>query len=152
MLSKSLLVSLGLLLTVACEPASSDTDTDTDTDEPPVGEAPAFITTMTHLEGAWNYSGADGDVKFEFDVGKVKHGMDVFSEAEGIMTVESETPFALKSLENGNTIFTQLLEAGMGVGTHCDIVIPHKSIDCSDRIIIIKAIICIFLVIIIILC
>jgi hypothetical protein len=113
---------LALLLTFACTPT---TPGDTDTDEPDTDDlgtrAPAYIATMTHLEGDWDYSGDDGTAKFEQDVTKIQRGIQVFSDAGGIMTVESEIPFSTKALIEESAIFTELMEAEMGVGSHCDI-------------------------------
>lgn len=84
-------------------------------------EAPAFIATMTHLEGGWSYEGPQGEEKFAIDVSKIQRGMGIFSELGAVMTVESEIPFAEKAIATNSSIFTELLDAGFGVGTHCDI-------------------------------
>ena len=96
----------------------------------PTDEAPAFIATMTHLESGWNYDGPDGDAKFDIDVLKIRTGMDIFSAAGGIMTVESEVPFSTKALALNSPIFTDLLAANFGVGSHCDI---KSTLDISDE-------------------
>ena len=99
----------------------SSSSNDDSTGATPGGEAPAYIATMTHLEGGWSYDGPNGDEKFERDLIKIRAGMDIFNAAGGIMTVESEIPFSTKAIAVDSPIFTELLDAGFGVGTHCDI-------------------------------
>ena len=83
--------------------------------------APAYLATMTHMEGDWDFDGPDGTAKFDLTVKKLEKGMAMFREAGGVMTVESEIPFATKALELNSDIFDVLMDEGFGVGTHCDI-------------------------------
>ena len=102
---------------VACGELTAETDTFQER-----GEAPAYIATMTHLEGDWSYSeGEGGDLRFQWDNNKIRDAMTLFEQEGGVMTVESEVPFATKELEMNEGIFDELLARGMGVGTHCDI-------------------------------
>ncbi len=89
---------------------------------PPQPEgAPIFITTMTHLEGAWSYDGAMGERRFGGDVAKIRLAMETFGAYDAKLTIESEIPFATAELQFETGIFGELLAAGHGVGTHCDI-------------------------------
>jgi hypothetical protein len=92
-----------------------------DAGPPPVARAPIFITTMTHLEGAWRYDGAMGRRKFDGDETKIRLAMSTFDAHGAKLTIESEIPFSAAALEYGSDIFAELLAAGHGVGTHCDI-------------------------------
>jgi hypothetical protein len=92
-----------------------------DAGPPPGARAPIFITTMTHLEGNWRYEGPMGERKFMGDVGKIRLAMSTFAAHGAKLTVESEIPFSTAAIESGSEIFTELLESGHGVGTHCDI-------------------------------
>jgi len=84
-------------------------------------KAPIFITTMTHLEGNWDYGGDNGEKKFQLDVGKIQTAMDTFDAHEALLTIESEIPFSTMAKKVQSDIFDQLIARGHGVGTHCDI-------------------------------
>ena len=104
------------------EPLPNPTpDVSVDSPPTPAKVAPIFITTMTHLEGGWNYKGDQGKTKFEKDIEKIELGMDTFEKFGALLTIESEIPFASAATQWNNDIFTRILERGHGVGTHCDI-------------------------------
>jgi hypothetical protein len=84
-------------------------------------KAPIFITTMTHLEGNWDYGGNNGEKKFELDVKKIHTAMDTFDAHGALLTIESEIPFSTMAKKVQSDIFDQLMARGHGVGTHCDI-------------------------------
>jgi len=102
--------------------ASSAVDVSEDGAPSPGGVAPLFITTMTHLEGSWNYGGPQGHDKFDVDVDKIVLAMNTFEPHGALLTVESEVPFSTAATEWNSDIFDQLMARGHGVGTHCDIV------------------------------
>jgi hypothetical protein len=80
---------------------------------------PLFITTMTHMEGNWHDD--EIEVQFNKNVQLLRYGMDLYSEYDAKMTVESEKPFAQGSINWGVNILQEVLDKGHGVGTHCDI-------------------------------
>ena len=101
--------------------STSDSAKGADTGTAPKGKAPIFITTMTHLEGNWNYDGKQGRDKFDLDVTKIGVAMDTFDAHVALLTIESETPFSQAAIKWESDIFTKIQARGHGVGTHCDI-------------------------------
>ena len=85
----------------------------------PQGDAPLFMTTMTHME-----QGFDDDTNqavFLLHVDQLRYGMDLFDAYGARMTVESEQPFARANALWDLNILAEILGRGHGVGTHCDI-------------------------------
>jgi hypothetical protein len=102
--------------------ADADADADADTgdtgDETPSPIHPLYFTTMTHME-----AGHDDDVsEFVFDnhVARLRNTMEIASAHSGVITIESELPFAIGCETWGLNMMAEVLEAGHGVGTHCD--------------------------------
>ena len=89
--------------------------------------APIFITTMTHLEGNWDFSGNDGKEKFDQKILSIELAMDTFEKYDALLTIESEIPFSTAAIEWSSDIFQAILNRGHGAGTHCDIS-PLQSI------------------------
>ena len=83
-------------------------------------DAPVFFSTMTHLEGGWDFVEED-EVKFLVQVEKMRTAMDYAEDYDAILTFESERPFARAMDKWGVNIFQEALDRGMGIGTHCDI-------------------------------
>ena len=96
---------------------AADTGTGTGT-----GAAPFFVTTMVHMEGG-HIDDVDPDA-FAAHLAMLRHGMSVADEYEAKLTIESELPFATAVTESGETILTDALAGGHGVGTHCDVGYP----------------------------
>lgn len=123
--SKFLCVSLGNLLMVGCGVSKDDTETSTDTDTDTIvdtGEPevyPLFFTTMSHMEG-----GHPDDVReesFLHHAELLRYTADLATQYSAIITVESEIPFATGCVTWGDNVLAEILEAGHGVSTHCDI-------------------------------
>jgi hypothetical protein len=83
------------------------------------GEAPLFMTTMTHMEG--NFSDDKNQNIFQLHVKEVRYGMDLAQEYDAILTIESEKPFARANAYWHLNIMAEIRDRGFGVGTHCDI-------------------------------
>ena len=96
------------------------TEMDNSEEIEPAG-APIFITTMTHLEGNWDFSGNDGKEKFDQKILSIELAMDTFEKYDALLTIESEMPFAKAAIEWSSDIFQAILNRGHGAGTHCDI-------------------------------
>ena len=96
------------------------TEMDNSEEIEPAG-APIFITTMTHLEGNWDFSGNDGKEKFDQKILSIELAMDTFDKYDALLTIESEIPFAKAAIEWSSDIFQAILNRGHGAGTHCDI-------------------------------
>jgi hypothetical protein len=83
------------------------------------GEAPLFMTTMTHMEGNFN-DDKKQDV-FLLHVKELRYAMDLAQEYGAILTIESEKPFARANTIWNVNIMAEIRDRGFGVGTHCDI-------------------------------
>jgi hypothetical protein len=82
-------------------------------------EAPLYLTTMTHMEGAWEDD--RNESLFLRHVEQLRYGMDLAEEYGAILTIESEKPFARGNTLWGVNIMAEVRDRGFGVGTHCDI-------------------------------
>ncbi|MBM3151241.1 MAG: hypothetical protein FJZ96_03400 [Chloroflexi bacterium] len=85
----------------------------------PDGDAPLFLTTMTHMEGNWDDD--TQELVFLNHVEKLRYGMTLAEEYDAILTVESEKPFARANDIWDLNIMAEVEARGHGVGTHCDI-------------------------------
>ncbi len=83
------------------------------------GDAPLYMTTMTHMEGGWNDDRDEGI--FLRHVEELRYGMDLADEYDAILTIESEQPFARANTLWNLNIMAEIQNRGHGVGTHCDI-------------------------------
>ena len=84
----------------------------------PGGEAPLFMTTMTHMEQGFT-DNRDQNV-FNLHVAQLRYGMDLADEYGAKLTIESEQPFARANTKWNLNVMAEILERGHGVGTHCD--------------------------------
>lgn len=127
-----------LLLTIILAACSIPTDnpprpTLSETSPPPVtlesapgqnGEAPLYLTTMTHME-----HGFDDDTNqgvFEIHVQQLTYGMDLADEYDAKLTIESEQPFAIANVTWNRNFMAEIMTRGHGVGTHCDFGFHEK--------------------------
>jgi hypothetical protein len=83
------------------------------------GEAPLFLTTMTHMES--NFSDDRDQAVFFRHVELLRTGISLASEYEAKLTIESELPFAIACEKWGLNMLQEALDRGMGVGTHSDL-------------------------------
>jgi hypothetical protein len=129
-MKRNLIVTLILtLILVACSiptdrpprPTPPEGSTPPLTSEPvpgQTGEAPLYLTTMTHME-----HGFDDDTNqgvFEIHVQQLTYGMDLADEYGAILTIESEQPFAIANQTWDRNFMAEIMARGHGVGTHCD--------------------------------
>lgn len=93
------------------------------------GDAPLFMTTMTHMEGNWNDD--KEEAIFLRHVEELRYGMDLAEEYDAILTIESEKPFARANTIWNLNVMAEIRDRGFGVGTHCDIGYnePSSSVD-----------------------
>jgi len=139
------LACIGLLALVGCgegsgndSPDSNTPDTkvpdtsapDTkqpDTTQPdtnaPQQQFPLYFSTMTHLEGSTPYNSNEN--VFNNVIVKLEGAMALASKYDALMTIESEKPFALACVDFNRNFLAEVLAAGHGVGTHCDIGVPE---------------------------
>ncbi len=84
----------------------------------PRGDAPLFMTTMTHMEQSFN---DDRDqAVFNQHIQELTYGMDLADEYGAILTIESEQPFAIANTTWNRNFMAEIVARGHGVGTHCD--------------------------------
>lgn len=91
---------------------------------PSSGNAPLYLTTMTHMESKWE-DDTDQTV-FLQHVEQIRYGLGLANEYGARFTIESELPFANGARIWGVNILQEVLQLGHGVGTHSDIN-PQKS-------------------------
>jgi hypothetical protein len=91
--------------------------------------APVFFSTMTHLEGGWDFV-EKKESMFDDQANKLRIAMDYAEQYDAILTFESEMPFSRAMVQWGDNVFQEALDRGMGIGTHCDIT-PRS--DFSDE-------------------
>jgi hypothetical protein len=93
------------------------------------GDAPLFMTTMTHMEGNWNDDQNEGI--FLRHVEELRYGMNLAEEYSALLTIESEKPFARANTIWNLNIMAEISDRGFGVGTHCDIGFnePSSSVE-----------------------
>lgn len=83
-----------------------------------VGDAPFYITTMTHMESA--FKDDKDEALFNKHVDDIRWAMKLFDEYGAKLTIESEKPFASANIKWGLNFFKEILGAGHGVGSHAD--------------------------------
>jgi len=81
--------------------------------------APLYLTTMTHMES--NFTDDRDQAVFLRHVELLRYGISLAREYGAKLTIESELPFALACEKWGVNIFQEILNQGMGVGTHSDL-------------------------------
>jgi len=82
------------------------------------GDAPLYMTTMTHMEGGFTDDKDQG--VFLKHVDELRYGMDLADEYGAKLTIESEQPFARANTKWNLNAMVEVLQRGHGVGTHCD--------------------------------
>ena len=88
------------------------------------GQAPLFLSTMTHMEN--NFTDDKNEATFNRNVEKLRFGMELASEYEAVLTIESEEPFSRANEIWGLNFFEEILSKGHFTGTHCDIGGPFQ--------------------------
>jgi hypothetical protein len=83
------------------------------------GEAPLFLTTMTHMES--NFTDDRDQAVFLRHVELLRTGISLAGEYDAKLTIESELPFAIACDKWGLNMLQEALDRGMGVGTHSDL-------------------------------
>ena len=83
------------------------------------GAAPLYLTTMTHMES--NFTDDRDQAVFLRHVELLRYGISLAKEYGAKLTIESELPFALACEKWGVNILQEILDQGMGVGTHSDL-------------------------------
>jgi len=81
-------------------------------------EYPFYLTTMTHLEINTTYD--VNEVLFNMHTENIRWGIDLADQYGAKLTFESERPFAQACVNWGVNVLQEILDAGHGVGTHCD--------------------------------
>ena len=84
----------------------------------PEDRAPLLMTTMTHMEGGFNDD--ESEEAFLRHVEQLRYGMSLADEYGAKLTIESERPFAEANEIWDLNIMQEIVDAGHGVGTHCD--------------------------------
>lgn len=82
------------------------------------GDAPLYMTTMTHMEQ--NFDDDKNQAIFAKHIQELTYGMDLADEYGVVLTIESEQPFARANSIWGNNFMAEIVRRGHGVGTHCD--------------------------------
>ena len=116
-------VNAFLMLALLCGCSSSGEET-ADTDSVPPQTYPLFFSTMTHMEGG--HPDDESEMVFNLHVQALRDTIALASEYNGRITIESEIPFATGCEIWGTNMMLEILEAGHGVGTHCDISDPFE--------------------------
>ena len=117
------------------EPDTNEPDTnEPDIAEPDIAEPdtnapkqqfPLYFSTMTHLEGGVPYE--SNEKMFNNVIVKLEGAMALASKYDAMMTIESEKPFATACVDFNRNFLAEVLAAGHGVGTHCDIGVPKPN-------------------------
>lgn len=93
-------------------------------------QAPLLFTTMTHMEGG--HTDDRSSRVFLTHVDQLRFGMQLFDAYGAKMTVESEKPFATACTTWGINMMQEILDAGHGVGTHCDVGFREPLMSVAD--------------------
>ncbi|MCF7861940.1 hypothetical protein K9M79_06895 [Candidatus Woesearchaeota archaeon] len=75
------------------------------------------FATVVHLEGQLRFPDKRTYDKVN---SQLKEIIDLFSEYDALITIESETPYIEAAEKYGNNMLSYALEHGHGVGIHCD--------------------------------
>ena len=103
--------------------ACTDSEDAGDCGTEPATRYPLYFTTMTHME-----AGHRDDVSermFDQHVEQLRDAIVLASAHGAKLTVESEIPFATGCATWGVNMMQEILDAGHGVGTHCDMTIIY---------------------------
>lgn len=106
-------------VTVSDDTSSALIEIEDESDDVTRTDAPIYFATMTHMEG--NSVDDEERVAFERHVDLLRHALSLADEYDAKITVESEQPFARANKIWGTNILQEFIDAGQGVGTHCDI-------------------------------
>lgn len=88
-------------------------------EEEVLDDAPLFFSTMTHLEGGWEMA-LINEGFFNRQAEYLRTAYDYAKEYDATITIESEIPMAEAMVKWGDNLLQEALDAGQGVGTHCD--------------------------------
>jgi hypothetical protein len=105
--------------TVTSEVEETEESEQTSGSETARTDAPIYFATMTHMEG--NHTDDRDRGVFDRHVAGLRYALQLATEYNAKITVESEQPFAKASIAYGVNVLKEFVDAGMGVGTHCDI-------------------------------
>ncbi|MDG1950434.1 MAG: hypothetical protein P8J32_06510 [bacterium] len=94
----------------------------------PYLDPPLFFTTMTHLEGGWDMA-TESEGFFNRQAGYLRQAYDYAQEYDAVLTIESEVPMAEAMVIWGDNLLQEALDAGQGIGTHCDITPSARFTD-----------------------
>jgi hypothetical protein len=111
-----------VLLQIGCSSSDKGVTDDTNStieDSAQPMNYPLFLSTMTHMEAG--HSDDTTERVFEKHVDSLRETIALASEHNAKITIESEIPFATGCQKWGVNMMLEVLEAGHGVGTHCDI-------------------------------
>jgi hypothetical protein len=92
---------------------------DAEEEEESQEDAPLFFSTMTHLEGGWEMA-LINESFFNRQAEYLRVAYDYAQEYDATITIESEIPMAEAMVKWGENLLQEALDAGQGVGTHCD--------------------------------
>ncbi|MBN2386037.1 MAG: hypothetical protein JXB85_03390 [Anaerolineales bacterium] len=76
------------------------------------------MTTMTHMEHG--FTDDRDQAVFERHIEQLTYGLDLADEYGGLLTIESEQPFAIANVTWNRNFMAEIVARGHGVGTHCD--------------------------------
>ena len=88
-------------------------------DEDSEPENQLYLTIMTHMEYSFNDDEDEG--VFLEHIEQLRYAMSLADQVGAILSIESEKPFALANKIWDIPILREILEAGHGVQTHCDL-------------------------------
>lgn len=97
-------------------PGSSTTVPSTNPTPSAKGDAPLYMTTMTHMEEDFKDDTDKG--LFDRHVANMRWAMDLFDEYGAKLTFESDQPFAKANAIWGVNVLKEAVDRGHGVGTH----------------------------------
>jgi len=114
---------LAVIITVTVLRSNQNLVTPVDTtegqDTTSTTQYPLYMTTMTHMEGGWDFV-LETEHAFNQQNEKLEFGMDIAEEYGGILTIETEEPYARANQKWGRNMMKEVLDRGHGVGSHCD--------------------------------
>ena len=94
-------------------------------------EYPFYLTTMTHLEESFTDDVDEG--MFNIHTESIRSAIDLADQYGAKLTFESERPFAQACINWGVNVLQEILDAGHGVGTHCDRGFNKNSYDTYEE-------------------